>query len=389
MGKLRFTTERLAKLTCPAGKDRIYFHDQSTLGLALCVTTAGTKTFILYRRINGRPARIRLGLWPQELSVDDARREAQKQNGEIARGVDPRQAKRAIRAEMTFSELFNHHLENAKVHNRTWQENERQYERYLKSWRGCRLSEIKRADVQALHARLGQNHGKYAANRALAMIHHMFADTATSLGWEKGNPAHGIQKFKEQSRERFLHANEMPRFFAALEAEPEEIFRDFFLLALLTGARRGNVQAMTWDDVHLDRAEWRIPVTKSGEPVTVPLCPEAVEIMIRRQADCNGSPFVFASRGKSGHLEEPKTAWKRILTRAGIADLRLHDLRRTMGSWQAATGASLPIIGKFLGHKNQQTTAIYARLAIEPVRAAVNTAAAAIVAAGKPNGGNQ
>ena len=83
---------------------------------------------------------------------------------------------------------------------------------------------------------------------------------------------------------------------------------------------------------------------------------------------------------------EPKKGWKRILERAGIEDLRLHDLRRTLGSWQAKTGASLAIIGKSLNHKNQNTTAIYARLDLDPVRDSVNTATSAMmVAAGLKN----
>src|SRR6185503_15245564 len=92
--------------------------------------------------------------------------------------------------------------------------------------------------------------------------------------------------------------------------------------------------------------------------------------------------YVFPGSGKSGHLEEPKKGWQRILTRAGIADLRIHDLRRTLGSWQAKQGASLTIIGKSLNHKNQNTTAIYARLDLDPVRDSVNAATTAMLAAG-------
>ena len=116
--------------------------------------------------------------------------------------------------------------------------------------------------------------------------------------------------------------------------------------------------------------------------MTVVLCPEAVAILERRrQAIVN--PYVFPGRGKTGHLMEPKLAWERLLARAGIADLRIHDLRRTLGSWQAAAGSSLQVIGKSLGHARPETTAIYARLQLEPVRQSVNAAAAAIAAAGK------
>ncbi len=99
--------------------------------------------------------------------------------------------------------------------------------------------------------------------------------------------------------------------------------------------------------------------------------------------------FVFPGNGSSGHLIEPTKGWKRILERAGVDDLRIHDLRRTLGSWQAKTGASLVTIGKSLNHKNQNTTAIYARLDLDPVRESVNAATSAIMVAGglKPKAG--
>jgi integrase len=93
------------------------------------------------------------------------------------------------------------------------------------------------------------------------------------------------------------------------------------------------------------------------------------------------SGFVFPGKGQTGHLAEPKKGWARVLHRAGLSDLRIHDLRRTLGSWQAKQGASLAIIGKSLNHKNQNTTAIYARLDLDPVRHSVNTATDAIMAA--------
>jgi integrase len=161
------------------------------------------------------------------------------------------------------------------------------------------------------------------------------------------------------------------------------LFKDFMMMSLLTGARRANVQAMMWLDVNVDRGTWRIPSTKTGEAVTVPLCPEAVEILRRRQKLAGGQWVFPSAKSSSGHYVEPQRAWRGLLKRARITDLRLHDLRRTLGSWQAATGANLPVIGKTLGHKHQSTTAIYARLDLDPVRQAVNRATEAMFRAGE------
>ena len=144
--------------------------------------------------------------------------------------------------------------------------------------------------------------------------------------------------------------------------------------SLLTGARRSNVLSMRWEDINLQQATWRIEETKNGNSQTIPLSSTALELL-RMRSETKESDWVFQSAtSQSGHLEEPKSAWKRILKQAGLKDLRLHDLRRTLGSWQAATGANSYVIGKSLGHKTQQATAIYARLNIDPVRESVERA---------------
>lgn len=151
------------------------------------------------------------------------------------------------------------------------------------------------------------------------------------------------------------------------------------MLSILTGARKSNVTAMRWADIDFDRREWRIPDTKNGDPLIVQLPEVAMDVLTQRRD--NGSPWVFPSTGKSGHLESPKKGVQAILEKAGITGLRIHDLRRTLGSWQAITGASLAIIGKSLGHKSVDATLIYARLSADPVRDSVERATNAIMAA--------
>jgi integrase len=383
MKPIRFTTDRLAKLVCPFDEERTYVKDTATQSLFLCVHRSGKKVFFIVRRVRGRTVRVRLGAWPSELGIADARKEAAKVNGDIAKGEDPRISKLAARGEMTIGDLFIRHIEHAKLHNKTWDENQKQYDLHLSHWRTKRLSDLTRGDVQAFHARLGERSGKYAANRVLALLRHAYAKTAADLGWSGPNPAAGIEKFREQSRTRFLQANELPKLLLSLKSETE-LFRDFFLLCLLTGARRANVQAMRWDDIHFDRREWSISEaeSKSGESIVIPLVPEATAILVRRKLAAT-TTFVFPSRGKTGHLTEPKSAWRRVTSRAGLADVRLHDLRRTFGSWLTGTGASLPVVGKSLGHKSTASTAVYARLSRDPVRLAVERGTDAMLQAAK------
>jgi integrase len=374
-----FTKRSIMALPAPKSGTTTY-HDIGKHGLKLIVRPTGVKTFILYRKIKGKPERITIGRFP-DLSVEQARKQADIYNSKIAKGINPNEEKRAIRSEMSLKKLFDQYLEKyAKVHKKSWEEDVAQYKRYLKTWSRKKLSCIRKHQIQKLHAQIGDNNGHYAANRLLALLHTLF-NKAAEWGWNQPNPAHGIKKFKEKSRDRFIQADELPRFFQALSEEQNTTARDYIFISLFTGARRSNVLAMRWEDINLERATWTIPETKTSDPHTVPLVSEIIEILKKRRISFN--PWVFPSNSKSGHLEDPKKAWKRILERAGIKDLRIHDLRRSLGSWQAATGANLSVIGKTLAHKNVSTTTIYARLNIDPVRKSMAKATEAMRNAGK------
>ena len=381
---INFTKPALASVEPAAKGVKDYYYDQREPGLMLAVTHTGTKTFYLYKRIEGRPERLMLGRFP-DLSVENARKAAQEAKGQIATGANPQKDKRAIRDEMTFGALFTEYLEKySKVHKRSWAYDEREVNKFLSHWFKRKISSIEKLEVERLHAKIGKDNGLYQANRLLERIRSIF-NKAIAWGWEGVNPAVGVQKYREKSRDRFLQPNELPRFFEALANEPNEGARDFIMLSLLTGARKSNTLAMRWKDVNLSECTWRIEETKNSDPHTIHLPKQAMEILTARKLASDG-PWVFPGEGKSGHLADPKKAWLRILAEAGIENLRIHDLRRTLGSYQAATGANGYIIGKSLGHRSQQSTAIYARLNLDPVRASVNKATEAMFEYMQPQG---
>lgn len=378
--KINFTKATLEGLPIPSASKRAYYYDTKMRGLGISITGNGVRSFIVYRKVNGKPERITLGRFP-DLSIEQARRKAEAINATIAQGGNPNDQRRTERAEITFRDLFNEYLErHAKIHKRTWKKDQSEFNLYLIPWQYRKLSTINKADLQKLHQDVGRNNGHYAANRLLALCITIF-NKATEFGlWDKTNPALGIKKFREQSRDRFLQADELPRFFQALSQEQNDNVRDYVILALLTGARKSNVLAMRWEQINLNCREWRIPRTKNETPQIVTLSEEACFLLTQRKEKATGD-CVFPSTGKTGYLTDPKKGWGRILKRAGIADLRIHDLRRTLGSWQARTGASLAIIGKSLNHKSPQATAIYARLDLDPVRASVEKATKAMLEA--------
>ena len=426
--RLQFTKAAIRGLPPPPAGKRATYRDTKIPALQLRVTPAGVKTFSVFRRVKGGgPERITVGNF-RNTSVEQARKRAGQINSAIDGGANPAAAKRAHKSEMIFAELFREYLErHAKPRKRSWREDERNYAMYLAERLGPKkLSTIGRNEIATIHSAVTKQAKPVTANRVLALVSSIFG-WALSVGLWDANPAKGIRRNAERSRDRFLQAHELPRFYAALAAEPNDTIRDYFLLSLLTGARRANVLAMKWTEIDFERAEWRIPRTKNNDPQTGPLTPEAVAILEQRRRG-NTSVYVFPGDGRSGHLVEPKGGWRRIFdrdelvqlvalirgtgrqfevaegesltdalsrakrdakrlrldtTKARIVDVRIHDLRRTLGSWQARTGASLSIIGKSLSHKSVQTTAIYSRLDIDPVRASVERATSAmLVAAG-------
>ncbi len=312
------------------------------------------------------------------MSVENARKSAQKNKGLIAGGVNPNVEKRRVRDEYTFKQLFDEYMERySKVHKKSWVYDEREVNKHLSHWFTRKISSITKNDVAKLHGKLGKESGIYQANRILERIRGIF-NKAIEWGWQGDNPATGIKKYKEKSRDRFLSSEEMPKFLSALDQEENDAAKDFFKILLLTGVRKSNALQMRWEQICFAQDTWRIPDTKNGDPLTIPLVAPVMEILKRRKS-ASQSQWVFEGTGKCGHLNDPKKAWNRLLERSGLEDFRIHDLRRTFGSWQAALGANSFVIGKSLGHKSPQSTAIYARLNLDPVRASAGQAVDAML----------
>ena len=383
--RFSFTKEKLIALPLPAAGQRATFHDTKTTGLQLRVTASGTKTYSVYRRLKaGQPERITLGKFPS-MTVEQARKSAADLNSVIESGASAAAVKRSVKAELTFGEAFDDFLERKRkrdgtpISDKTKRDYSDLLRLYLDGIKRKKLSAIERSEIKAIHFKTTKKSAAQA-DRVVAVVSSVFTFMMAHELFSGQNPATLIQKNPAPSRDRFLQADELTPFFKALSESANIVMRDFFLLALLTGARRANVCAMRWADLDLAAGIWRIAKTKNGTPQTVTLSPEAVAVLDARKDD--GGVFVFPGDGVTGHIVEPKKAWATLLKAAGIKNLRIHDLRRTLGSWQARTGASLPIIGKSLNHKTHQTTAIYARLDLDPVRQSVNTATAAMMEAG-------
>ena len=207
---------------------------------------------------------------------------------------------------MTLDELFEDYLENhSKPNKKSWRVDEYRYHRYVAKPFGKRkLSEISRSEIAALHRKIsrqinpkhrgvGSPYKITMANRILILVSVIYQWGIKTEQCEE-NPARGIARFPVKSRDRFLQPEELVRFFNAIQKEENKNVHDYVLLSLYTGARRGNVLAMRWEEISFENKLWRIPTTKNGDPLVIPLMAEALHILNTRKG--NGSDFVFPGR---------------------------------------------------------------------------------------------
>jgi integrase len=384
--RVPFTRKALDGLQAEPGR-RVVLWDTEVPGLGLYATPAGHKSFFLEATFpDGRQSKMKLGRWLDgplpAMTVVMARDAAKRALGLIAQGLDPRAGRRQQRGDATFGQLWLAYLEqHAKPHKRTWRCDVGQHKNHLAFLDSRRLSTISRGELAALHVELWERVGPATANRVLAQVAVML-ELARDWGMLAGeNPARRIRKARVPDRQRSIEKGEFPAFFRAVCAHPNETPRDAILMLLFTGARKSSVLPMRWDQVNLDLGRWLIPRTKTGDVHACPLTQPALEVLAGRR---RVSEWVFPGARPGTHIGDVSHAWRQIRAAAAeecpaMADLRLHDLRRTMGSWQARTGASLVITSASLAHKSLQTTKrIYAVVDIEPTRLAMDGAVAAM-----------
>lgn len=383
--RINFTKSNIDALKLPT-EGRTYTYDIKTTGLAICLTASGSRTFYLVRKIGGKTERILIGKWPQ-LTVENARDEADRMNGQIADGLNPNDKRRVSRDAPTLGEVFEEYLPlptRGKTKRprspRTLANYRWLFDKHLAGWRNRQLSKISRSDIEKLHTAIGTEHGTYVANRILSLVKSLF-NYAVEAGHHPLNPAARLAGFQELERERVLLEREMAPFWKAVEAEATG---DYFKLLLLTGARKQKVLTMAWADLDLVAGTWRIDRDKNGRPLTLPLSRDAVLLLATRQATAT-TPWVFPSTDGTRPMPTPRHAWERILAAAGISNLRLHDLRRSLGSWQTKqSGAALTVIARSLGHKSLVAAKRYAQPDDDTVRRSVETATSLLLAAAKP-----
>lgn len=347
--------------------------DDSIPGFGVRVYPSGKKAFVLSYRIDNRKHLLTLGRFGAPLTLDQARKIAFQELGKIHSRINPLDKRKQLSKEQTVRILCDAYLlRYAKIHKKTWREDERRINRHiLPKWGSHLVKSINRNDIAAFHAQLGRK-APYEANRILRLLSKIF-ELAGQWGFvdeSSPNPAKNIRLFKEEKRDRWLKPTEVPLLIEAIEQEPNKIAAQAIWLYLLTGVRKSELLQAKWEDIDWDRKELKIPDTKAGRIHYIPLIEPAYELL-KSMEHANNNPHILPGHIKGKPLVNISKPWKRICRKAKIENIRLHDLRRTVGSWLAQSGNSLHLIGKILNHSNQSTTAGYARFAQDQGRQAM------------------
>ena len=391
--QIRFTRKVIESLPpCPAdhtSQEIEYTSAEAPPGLKLVVTKRGIKSWLLRYTIippgqsDSLRRAIKLGEFPA-MEPSEACQIALEMRGQIAKRIDPLDARDKVAEEPTLDQFFQkEYLPHARTTLRSAKDVEGRWRLHVAPVLGAlRMRDIKPGDVLRLHDSKRTQLCAASANRILALVKRVF-NVAIMLERCDKNPCRGVRMHAEQNiRNRTLAGEELKRFVAALADEPNRVAADFFLYALATAGRREECLQMTWDEVSLERETWTIPASrsKSGKSRTVPLNDVALQVLRNRLAQ-RRSEYVFPGRG-SGPFNNPSKAFKRVLGRAGIADLKIHDLRRSAATILINNGGNISQAQKLLGHSSSTLTATrYAFLAESQVRDASQRVSNAIAEA--------
>jgi integrase len=376
------TEQRVAALT-----EEGFVFDAKVSGLAVRITPSGAKTYVFQRKVTGKPVRLTIGKC-SGLRLDAARAAAERLNGQIAIGGDPRLdravARQAEKA-LTLGAAFDQYLATRTHRPATIVDYQTLWRLHVPdSLKRKPVEQIGAADVEKLKSKLladssGRRHrsgkpGKPRTSgkaRTAAKLVNLLAAVLNKSGRWADNPCRDVQRPEARVRTRRLSVPEITAVLSILEQRRGGLYADLIAIALLTGARRGALCAMRWCDVHLEDKIWIVPATwsKNGKEVAIALTEQAAAILAGRVPCRGSSPWVWPSaKSACGHVVNPEKPLREILAAAGVSPASMHDLRRTLGSRLAMNGAGAATISAALGHLSQQSARAYTHIDVAHAR---------------------
>ena len=385
---MRFTKDRVDGIKATKTGRRLVW-DTDLAGFGVRVSAKGRKVYVVRGRTkHGEQFLVTLGA-ANVLTLKQARAAAKVALGKAANGTNPAQERREARAEErppTFGELADVWLEDhAKPKRRSWKEDERRLVAVKEAVGKKKPVDVSVLHLTRLHRRIGETRGKTEANRTVTTVRAVFGKAVEwkLLPRDFDNPASGVDLYEEAKRTRIVRRDEFPELLGAIQSYGDPIVAGAILTLVFTGLRKRDVLDLRWSDVDLDAGFMALRTQKTGEVRMVAIS-EATMRVLTALPRFQGNPYVFPGRKAGRPLQSLKTAWGKIRKEAGCPDLRLHDLKRTVGTMLALAGENQFVIQQVLGHKDERTARHYVQLAAEMTSGVMERYAAQVEAAGTP-----
>ena len=397
---MKFTKRSIEVL--PVTGERQTFYDDDLPGFAVRVGKSGKKSFYyIYRAGKGRNSEKRwilLGAFPV-MTVEQARQKYKDLAAAVQQGADPsleiRESKVAIQIHEALDQFDTEYV--AKLKPRSIDFYQLIIRKHLKPHFGkIKVKDLGYSEIAKVHASMKDT--PYAANRSVNILS-VFLNWCELHGYRErlSNPCQKISLYKEHKRQEFMDEEALTKLGETLSAMEDNWIRRketgerrkskhvdamtphaaaVVRLLMFTGARRSEILSLKWSYINMELGIARLPDSKTGFKVLQLPAPALAILRNLPQV----SKYVFPSDSKVGHLVCLKNVWKSICQQANLQGWRVHDLRHAFASIIVNSGASLPIIGKILGHTQVSTTQRYAHLQENPARKAAEDAAAKIAA---------
>lgn len=382
--KVKITSSQIKKIKYdPDGTSMQVWWDAELIGFGVRVYPSDKKSFVIMYR-HARRQRLKTIGSCDLLTVSQARERAARDLVGLLDNVDPLAERKQMRESMLFAEFADVYMERySKPHNKGWKSDESRIRVHLLPRFGnVPVISITANDVHKMHYEIGHVDGHAGnANRIRRMLSSMFTKAAEwgvvpegrknpAKGKKAGSKGTGIEDFPEVERDRYVNTEELPKLIVAIDEE-DVYARSAIWLYLLTGFRKSELLTAKWEQIDMEQGQFIIPDPKNNKPLYQPLSEEA-KVMLSNIPRMAGNPYIFCGRKQGRPLSDIKSHWARVRNRTGFHDLRIHDLRRTMGSWLVQAGNSLYLVGKILNHKDIRTTERYARFAQDNLKTALD-----------------
>ncbi len=353
------------------------YWDSQLRGFGLQISGT-TKTYVVQARINGKSSRQKIARHGV-LTPEQARDEARQRLAQMAAGIDPRQARRALSQQgVTLKEALDAYFANRELAPRTQADYRKVLADHLSCWQSTPLASISQDMVETQHAKLGESHGHAQANMAMRLLKAIFNFAEGKYQRADGSPLvttnptkrlNALRRwYKTPRRENYIREEQLQAWHAGVlamnDASPTEgtrIIQDYLLFVLFTGLRRTEAASIQWEHVNFQGRRLTIPRenTKNGTNFELPLTSATLEIL-KRRLDARNNEFVFPGTGKTGHLVEPKKQIAKVIADTGI-QFTVHDLRRTFATYADTVVQNEATVKRLMNHLtgNQDVTEGY------------------------------